>query len=207
LLGFDTELAIYVAVKLPRQDLPNLESACNDLIKEASRAEQLTYGLRDCGVVRVRKLAWHNKVPAIVMDVVDGPDLGRVLKSRGGRLPPQEAVGLLKQLCRVLQHTHQKNCIHRDLKPQNLLLDERGVLWLTDFGLAQQEWERRTTDQLEGTIPYMSPEQWQCERLDGRTDVWSLGVIMYQMLSGQRPFQEPDIGDKIRKAWFSCPSR
>ncbi len=198
LLGFETNLEIYVAVKVPLAGKGDVDVICRGLLREASRAAQLTSGLTHCGVVRVLYSVQQAGLTAIVMDLVDGQDVDRLLKSRGGRLPPGEAVGLLKQLCLALQHTHENGCIHRDLKPHNLLLDGKGVLWLTDFGLAQQEIERRVNESGGGTIPYMSPEQLQCEILDGRTDLWSLGVIMYQMLCGQRPFQGPEIEKLIR---------
>src|SRR5262249_33975137 len=112
----------------------------------------------------------------------------------GGRLPPREAAALVARLARAVGHAHRaKGLIHRDIKPENVLVDGDGAPHLTDFGLALLEAERdREPHGLFGTVEYMAPEQLTRDplRIDHRTDVYALGVLLYEALAGKRPFLE-----------------
>lgn len=126
----------------------------------------------------------------IVMDYVSGGTLADRLRS--GPLPPDMAADIAAQIADALDHAHRRGIVHRDLKPSNILLDEEGRPLLADFGIAQamSSGPRLTqTGTSVGTPEYMSPEQGQGLRVDGRSDIYSLGVVLFQMLTGRIPFQ------------------
>ena len=192
LLAFDPQLRVHRALKLPRTGDPLLGRRCEELVREAARAASINSTLRHSGIVPVHDLLQYSGLPVIVMSYVAGSNLAELLKANSGRLPVDDAVALLIQLCEILERLHGNGCLHRDLKPRNILIDHAGKVWLTDFGLSLLPAERENLEAnfAAGTPCYMSPEQLQGEShlLDERTDIWSLGVIFYQMLSGQLPW-------------------
>jgi hypothetical protein len=127
---------------------------------------------------------------AIVMELVRGPTLREVL-DRNGSLPPGRAVAIARQVADALAHAHASGLVHRDVKPGNILLADDGRVLVTDFGIAKAAEETSDlTDagQVVGTAKYLSPEQVQGKPLDGRADVYALGVVLYEMLCGRPPF-------------------
>ncbi len=127
----------------------------------------------------------------LVMRLMEGGHLGQELE--GGPLPTERVVALTTQIAAALDYAHRRGIVHRDLKPTNILLDDLGNAYLTDFGIAKMVAGTATTGltapgAVMGTPTYMAPEQWRAQPVDGRTDVYSLGVIVYQMLLGQTPF-------------------
>lgn len=125
----------------------------------------------------------------IAMEYVEGQNLEELLREEG-RLSVSRALDLGIQIADGLTEAHEKNIIHRDIKPSNLILDDKGQLKILDFGLAEIYTTRRSTnDSVAGTTAYLSPEQARGEALDQRTDIWAVGVVLYELLAGHQPFQ------------------
>jgi predicted Ser/Thr protein kinase len=122
------------------------------------------------------------------MEYVDGEDLASLLR-RIGRLPPDKAIDVARQLCAGLAAAHDRGVLHRDLKPANVLIDGRGRVRIVDFGLAGLADERRDPDVFAGTPPYMAPEQFDGRAASMRTDVYALGLILYEMFTGKPAFK------------------
>jgi eukaryotic-like serine/threonine-protein kinase len=174
--GFDTALERPVAVKV----------TFADCLAEARRVARL----RHPGIVTVHDAGTDAGVCFIVFDLLEGPDLAGRL--RAGRLPWREAVELLAAVAENLQHAHEMGLTHRDIKPANILLDARGRPVLADFGIAVTPGElRQETVSTPGTLAYMAPEQLGAAGEVGpRTDVYGLGVVLYELLTGRLPFRE-----------------
>ncbi|MEN8375354.1 MAG: protein kinase [Gemmatimonadota bacterium] len=125
---------------------------------------------------------------------------------RRGPLPVERVVEIATQIAAGLHEAHDSEIVHRDVKPSNVLLTERGEVKLLDFGVAKAAGEDVTQEGVRpGTVAYMSPEQATGARLDGRTDLWSLGVVLYEMLTGVRPFWEDDQASLIQKILHADP--
>ncbi|MFM7055828.1 MAG: protein kinase domain-containing protein, partial [Planctomycetota bacterium] len=193
-LACDNQLNVPFALKQVLRGAPRLATL---LSREARMVAELGHTLEHQGIVRVIEVFEHNHLPVMVMDYKSGGDLARKLRQVEGvasppfrQLPPVEAVGLIREIALILQAAHEKGIYHRDLKPANVLIDGSGKLWLTDFGLAlrDEEWASDPAQGL-GTLVYTAPEQILgiSRDVDGRADIWSLGVMLYQMLSGELP--------------------
>jgi len=184
-----------VAIKLL---LPEVLSK-REVVRRFLREAQATVRLKDEHVARVAGVGTlPDGIPYIVMEYLDGQDL-RVTMSERGALPPGEVVDYLLQACEALAEAHALGIVHRDVKPANLFLSRRPdgspLLKVLDFGISKMpvtvdnSWLTRSQVML-GTPSYMSPEQMRCSRdVDGRTDIWSLGVVLYELLAGRRPFE------------------
>ena len=124
------------------------------------------------------------------MEYVDGIALKEYMVQQG-KIDPREAIYFLTQILRALQHAHDKGIVHRDIKPQNIMLKSDGSIKVTDFGIARfSRSETRTmTDSAIGSVHYISPEQAKGSVTDAKTDLYSVGVILYEMLTGRLPFQ------------------
>jgi WD40 repeat protein/tRNA A-37 threonylcarbamoyl transferase component Bud32 len=184
----DLELDRVVALKVPRAGALAEGEDRERFLREARSAAQL----RHPGIVPVHEVGQHDGVPYLVSDFVQGVTLADRLSA--GLPPPREAAQLAAALADALQYAHDRGVIHRDVKPSNVLLDEHSIPHLTDFGLARRaggEVTMTAEGQVLGTPAYMSPEQAAGEghRVDGRSDVYSLGAILYRMLTGETPFR------------------
>ncbi len=184
-LAYDTDLARPVALKIPNVS-DAVAAAGDDLQKEAQAFARLEHP----HIVPVYDVGrTEDGLPFIVLKYMDGSSLKDVLKQ--GKLPPARAAGIAAQVAEALSHAHLQGFVHRDLKPANILFDEAGCPYVTDFGLAFCEEERwNHAGERSGTLAYMAPEQisGDAHRLDGRADIWALGVILYEMLTGRQPF-------------------
>ncbi|HUA17465.1 MAG TPA: protein kinase [Bryobacteraceae bacterium] len=190
----DTELDRLVALKVIRPELAGHPDILRRFKQELILARQVTHK----NVVRIFDLVTADGRKFITMDFIDGRDLRSILNERG-QLPPSEAVPIAEQICRGLEAAHLENVVHRDLKPQNIMVDGTGRVYLMDFGLARSmELSGLTrTGVLMGTPDYMSPEQARAQKVDARSDLFSLGIIFFEMLTGQLPFQADTLMAKL----------
>lgn len=183
----DPRLDRWVSIKIPRHRQLDPAEA-DQFLREARAAAQL----RHPNIVSVHEVGRDANLIYLVCDFVEGVSLADWLTRQ--RLSPHEAARLAAKLARALQHAHDAGVIHRDVKPQNILIDHAGEPHLTDFGLARREAGEVTLTldgQLLGTPAYMSPEQARGEAhtADRRTDVYSLGAVLFQLLTGELPFR------------------
>ncbi len=196
-LAHDGDLNRLVAIKVPRPRLFTTEDQVQFFLSEA----RLAAGLKHPAIVTVFDVSRGDDGNLfVVLEYVEGQTLADAL--REGRLPLARSVELMIQVCDAVHHAHTKGLIHRDLKPSNILLDSAGNPHVTDFGLAiHEESQRLRTGEIAGTPAFMAPEQVRGEthRLDGRTDLWGLGVVLYRMLTGRLPFAgtESEVFDEI----------
>ena len=181
----DKELDRLVAVKLIRPELARSPEMLRRFKQELILARQVTHK----NVIRIFDLGQSDGTKFITMDFVEGQDLRALLRKRG-KLPPAEAAKIMLQICRALEAAHAEHVIHRDLKPQNIMLGENGRVYVMDFGIARSAHVpgMTQTGALMGTPEYMSPEQARGEKLDERSDIFSLGVVFYEILTGKSPY-------------------
>lgn len=181
----DNELDRLVALKVIRPELTTNPEMLRRFKQELILARQITHR----NVVRIFDLGQADGFKFITMEYLEGQDLRAVLKEKG-KLPPKEAARIILQICRALEVAHGEGVVHRDLKPQNIMLDANGRAYVMDFGIARSAYlpGMTQTGALIGTPEYMSPEQGKGEKLDERSDLFSLGVIFYELVTGQSPF-------------------
>jgi len=145
--------------------------------------------LQHQNIVNIYEYGDDDEFRFFAMQFVDGMDLGRYIAQQKS-IPIENVIDLSKQICRGLRYAHNQNVIHRDIKPQNVLLDKTGIVRLSDFGIAKifSGSDITMTGSAVGTPEYMSPEQAQGKVLDVQTDIYSLGIVMYEMLTKKPPF-------------------
>ena len=182
----DTELDEVVAVKVLS---PSIERDEQALLARFKREIQLNRKIKHPNVARMYDYGVSGDYPFITMEYVEGKDLWDLIDEKT-RIPPAEAVPILRQIVRGTGAIHRLGILHRDLKSQNVIVDPAGAVAILDFGLARGEYDQSLTlaSMLLGTPQYMSPEQALGEPLDERTDIYSIGVIAFEMLTGNVPF-------------------
>jgi eukaryotic-like serine/threonine-protein kinase len=182
----DVELDRMIALKIIRRDLAGNRAIIDRFKQELILATQVTHR----NVIRIYDLGEAEGMKFITMEFVEGMDLRTLIHERS-KLPPEEAVGIIEQSCRALEAAHNVGVIHRDLKPQNIMQETSGRIVVMDFGLARTlEGDGMTqSGAMVGTMEYMSPEQALAKPLDQRSDIFSLGLIFYELLTGQTPFK------------------
>ena len=162
--------------------------------------------LQHANIVTIHDVGEADGVPFIAMEYLDGESLATLI-SRGAPLSLTEKVGYLVQTCRALQYAHRRSVIHRDIKPANIVLTVEGVIKVVDFGIARVSDAPNThTGTLLGTLGYMSPQQIRGKRADGLSDIWSVGVVLYELLTGRRPFKGGNQADLMRSIMQDEPA-
>lgn len=192
----DKELGITVALKMIHPEY----SAKRHIIERFKKETLLARSISHENVIRIYDLGEVDKIKFISMDYIKGQSLKELILT-SGRLSFETAISITKQICEALIVAHQKGVIHRDLKPQNILVDSSGKVYVTDFGVAKsvEVHEDSAPGIIIGTIHYISPEQAKGEKADTRSDLYSLGIIMYEMLTGEKPFKAETYTGYIQK--------
>jgi eukaryotic-like serine/threonine-protein kinase len=204
-LAFDQRLERNVAIKLLAEHLADDATFVSRFRREALSAARLVHP----NIVQVFDFGFDERQHQhfIVMEHVSGNSCAELLRDRG-HLEVQEAVDVLSQACRGLDYAHRNGVVHRDVKPGNLLVSESDVVKLADFGIA------RATDQSSitqvgsvlGTAAYLAPEQARGEEAGPRADIYSLGVVAYQLLSGRLPYEAVSLSELALKQQREAPS-
>jgi len=183
----DTELDRLIALKVIRPDIARHPEALARFRQELLTARQVSHK----NVVRIFDIGEGDGIKFITMEYVPGRDLRSILADRG-KLPVSEALPIMRQICCALGAAHAEGVIHRDLKPGNVMRDEQGRIVVMDFGLARslEDTAKMTqTGALLGTVEYMSPEQALASKLDARSDLFTIGLIFYELLTGNTPYK------------------
>lgn len=180
---------IPVAIKILRDEyLGN-----NEFIRRFKDESKAIAVLSHPNIVKVYDVSFGDRIQYIVMEYIDGITLKDYIE-KNGCVRPKEAIHFVLQTLKALQHAHEKGIIHRDVKPQNIMLLEDGTIKVTDFGIAR--FSKRASDSMTmtnkaiGSVHYVSPEQARGEPTDAKSDLYSLGVMMYEMLTGKLPFDD-----------------
>ena len=183
--AYDRELDRDVALKLIRPDLAEEPRVMERFRREVQLASRVTHG----NVLRAYDLGEHDDLKYLSMQYVDGETLADLIR-RERKLAVSRIVAIFRQLCEGLAAAHEQGILHRDLKPANVMLDRRDQVYIGDFGLARSIDQTRLTmtGAVVGTPAYMSPEQVKGEPIDARSEIFSLGVILYEMVTGRAPF-------------------
>jgi predicted ATPase len=195
----DTLLGRKVAVKVPRRTRGKADA--EELLQEARRLAQLKHP----GIVTVYDVGLDGDICYIVTDLLEGDTLRGEAQAR--RFAPEEAAGTVAAIADALAHAHAQGVVHRDIKPANIFITRDGRPVLLDFGLGVTDEAYGKPGQIAGTVAYMSPEQvrGQAHRVDGRTDIYSLGVVLYQLLADRMPFRSANSPELMRRIEHDDP--
>ena len=176
----------FVAVKILRKEFASDQQFCRQFHDEAQAVAMLSHP----NIVNIYDVSRSGNVDYIVMELIDGITLKEYL-SRRGQLSPKEVTIFATQIARALEHAHDHDIIHRDIKPHNIMLLRDGTVKVADFGIAHFAEQESTYSKGEaiGSVHYVSPEQAKGSFVDNRTDLYSLGVVMYEMITGRLPFE------------------
>lgn len=189
----DLKLSQVLAIKFLPEALSKDEGALARFHSEVRIARQVSHP----NVCRVFDIGDENGVPFLTMEYVDGEDLSSLVR-RIGRLPQDKAAEVSRQICAGLGAAHERGVIHRDLKPSNVMLDGAGKARITDFGLAGIAANMKGAEIRAGTPAYMAPEQLAGKEVTAKSDIYSLGLVMYEVLTGKRAFEAATMAELIK---------
>ncbi len=204
--ALDPDIHREVAIKTIRFDLISEATEKEDLMRRFMREAQAAGKLVHPHIITVYDVGRERDLTYIVMQYIEGQSLQKKIASHEEHTIG-EIITLMNNLCDALDYAHQNGIIHRDIKPANILIDMQGKPYLVDFGVAHVETSTLTqTGTTVGTPSYMSPEQVIGKQVDKRSDVFSLGVILYELITGRRPFEGDNITTVIYKIVNEDPS-
>ena len=197
----DLKLGQTVALKFLPADVEQDASRLSRFLEEVKIARQISHP-NVCRVYDVGEVEGHH---FLSMEFVDGEDLASLLR-RIGRLPRDKAIQIARQLCAGLAAAHEQGILHRDLKPSNVMIDGRGRARITDFGLARLAVEIRGADLRAGTPAFMAPEQIAGKGISVRSDLYSLGLVLYELCTGQPAFKGSTPAEQARLKQETAPA-
>src|SRR5215468_4226904 len=198
----DLTLGQSVALKFLPEEADKDEALLERFRNEVRISRRVSHA-NVCRVYDVGEVDGHT---FFTMEYIDGENLASLLR-RIGRLPADKALEIARQLCAGLAAAHAKGVLHRDLKPANIMLDGRGQVVMTDFGLAGLVDQIPGTDVRSGTPAYMAPEQLAGKEVSVKTDIYSLGMVLYEIFTGKRAFDAESLPDLVRIKTESTPSK
>ena len=200
--AFDTELERDVALKIPDPRYADNVSFKNRFNREARAMARLHHR----NIVQIYSVGEHESVPYLAMEFVKGAPLSKILEDRD-KIDIEEALEYILQVCDAMECAHEADVVHRDLKPGNILVESSGRVLVADFGISKIMSGDTSDDTLTfiGTPTYMSPEQCGEGKLDQRTDIYSLGVILYEMIVGRPPFDGVNPAEIIKSHLMETP--
>src|SRR5215472_4492363 len=182
--AYDRDIDRIIALKCIRPELSNNPEIVQRFTQELLLARQISHK----NVIRIFDVRDSGGLKFITMEYLEGRDLGSLMEERG-KLPAPEAVAIMRQACSGLAEAHAEGVVHRDLKPNNIMVEKNGRVVVMDFGIARAQENRLTqTGAILGTFQYMSPEQAKGEKADARSDIFTVGIILYELLTGKSPY-------------------
>ena len=206
--AFDPLIKRTIAIKTIRLDIPPQSPHYRTFIERFYHEARISGTLSHPNIVTLFDIGeTEEKVPFLAMEYIDGETVADVL-NEGRRFRPEQVIGLVSQMAAAIDYAHAKGVIHRDIKPSNIIVHDGEKVKVTDFGIAKMvDSEITHSGSLLGTPSYMSPEQAMGESLDGRSDLFSLGVVAFEMLSGQQPFPGNNVTSILYKLVHADPVR
>jgi len=197
--AFDPLIKRTLAIKTIRLDIPRGSPQYRSFIDRFYHEARISGTLSHPNIVTLFDIGEEGGLPYLAMEFVEGATISSILE-RGERFPPEKVIALVSQIASAVDYAHSKGVIHRDIKPSNLILYEGERVKVTDFGIAKLvDAEMTQSGTLLGTPSYMSPEQAMGDKLDGRSDLFSLGVCAFEMLSGEQPFPGTNVTSILYK--------
>lgn len=182
----DLLLGRLVAVKVLREQF----TSDDDFIKRFRREAQSAASLSHVNIVGIYDVGQDGNLYYLVMEYIEGENLKEIIKERGV-IPQEETIYIVKQICDALEHAHSNDLVHRDIKPHNILISKEGLTKVTDFGIARAVSAATVTHtrSILGSVHYFSPEQARGEVAGHKSDIYSLGILLYEMVTGKLPFE------------------
>ena len=177
----------FVAVKILREELAQDEEFRRRFHEESQAVAMLSHP----NIVSVYDVSRSSEMDYIVMELIEGITLKQYMLKRGGKLSWKEALHFITQIMKALSHAHSRGIIHRDIKPHNIMVLRDGSVKVADFGIARlvSSNQNTMTQEALGSVHYISPEQARGSRIDARSDIYSAGVVLYEMLTGRLPYE------------------
>jgi serine/threonine-protein kinase len=203
--AFDPLIKRTLAIKTIRLDIPRQSPQYKSFIERFYHEARISGTLSHPNIVTLFDIGEEGGIPYLAMEFVEGETIASLVE-KGVKFPPEKVISLVSQIASAVDYAHTKGVIHRDIKPSNLILFDEDRVKVTDFGIAKLvDSEMTQSGTLLGTPSYMSPEQAMGEKLDGRSDIFSLGVCAFEMLAGEQPFPGANVTSILYKLVHVAP--